>query len=416
MRKYAGATAPQRPNDRDLSGLMGGPTSVSAPGARRLGWLLASAQAGETALDALMLARFVEHIGSAGLPLALAVRAGLDALGSLLAERFLGGFGAAQRITGAMFLGAGLCALSLFAGHASWAIYIGFIGCSLVTRQRSIDFGVLTLERLPRGRREHHLPSVYALGRVGALASGAVLLALGAHFLVAALAALGFFAAMASAWGSRGGAGTEAATPPSATAMGGSHGMLAALMFGALALAAGRVALITQSGGILEHAYDEHTLVRVLGGYSVVTALLSLLLQVSYLRRWLAAGHLEWINGAWGLGYLLGQLGLALTSLVSPAAAVPLALGARWVDGELRAALRGPVTNLLYEVMPAADRRRARTWVIGVTVPLGGLAAGVALSRLGSPPILACGSVCRYIHADSRPTVGSLTCWFVNCP
>ncbi|MEZ4234164.1 MAG: hypothetical protein R3B89_33630 [Polyangiaceae bacterium] len=367
---------------------MSGPASLHTQGARRLGLLLASAQAGETALDALMLARFVEQIGATALPLALAMRAGVDAVGSVLAERLLGRFPAARRIAAMMALGGALCVLSLVVREA-WAIYVGFVGCSLVTRQRSIDFGVLTLERLPRGRREHHLPGVYALGRVGALLSGGVLLIAGAHAVVALLAAFGFLAATVAAGGAAGADSPDPAAPASVTESQGSHGMLTALMLGALALAAGRVALITQSGGILERAFDEHTLVRVLGGYSVVTALVSLLLQISFLRRWLSGGQLEWVNGIWGLGYLLGQLGLALTSGVSPGLAVPLALGARWVDGELRAALRGPVTNLLYEVMPARDRRRARTWVIGVTVPLGGLVAGLALNQVGSSPVLA---------------------------
>lgn len=368
---------------------MSAPASVNAPGARRLGWLLAASQAAETALDALMLARFVEHLGSGSLPLALAMRAGLDAVGSLLAERLLVGVGAAQRIAGAMVLGALLCGMSLAVPHQTWAIYAGFVGCSLVSRQRSIDFGVLTLDRLPRGRRVHHLPAIYAFGRLGALLSGGLLLLAGAHAVVAGAAAVCFLGAMTAAWRLRGAENEDPSVPVSVAASPGSHAMLAALMIGALALAAGRVALITQSGGILERAFDEHTLVRVLGGYGVVTTLLSLLLQVSYLKRWLAAGRLEWVNGVWGLGYLLGQLGLTLTSAVSPGLAVPLALGARWVDGELRAALRGPVTNLLYEVMPAVDRRRARTWVIGVTVPLGGLIAGLTLNRLGSPPVLA---------------------------
>ena len=364
-------------------------TSPSAPGAGGLGWLLACAQLGETALEAFVLARFVERIGAAALPLALALRAGMDALGSVLDERLLTNFSAALRIALATALGTALCVVSLLRPFDHWAIYLCFVAGSLVTRQRSIDFGVLTLEKLARGERAERLPGIYALGRIGALGSGGVLLLAGSSGLVMLLAACGFAVACGFATVMHFSQRFETPAPPSLTAGAGSHRMLIALMIGALALAAGRVALITQSGGLLSHAFDEHSLIRVLGGYNVATALVSLLIQIAILRRWLAAGRLEWVNGIWGLGYLLGQLGLALASSVSPVLMVPLALGARWVDGELRAALRGPVTNLLYEVMPPEDRRRARTWVIGVTVPVGGLVAGLLLSHLDSPQLLA---------------------------
>ncbi|MCB9606347.1 MAG: hypothetical protein H6716_07140, partial [Polyangiaceae bacterium] len=166
-------------------------TSRSAPGAGGLGWLLACAQLGETALEAFVLARFVERIGAAALPLALAIRAGMDAVGSVLAERLLSRLSAASRIALATGLGTVLCLVSLFRPFDHWAIYLCFVAGSLVTRQRSIDFGVLTLEKLARGERAERLPGIYALGRIGALASGALLLLAGSRGVVMVLAAIG---------------------------------------------------------------------------------------------------------------------------------------------------------------------------------------------------------------------------------
>ena len=66
---------------------------------------------------------------------------------------------------------------------------------------------------------------------------------------------------------------------------------------------------------------------------------------------------------------------------------VAVALGARMVESELRNGIRTPVANLLYEAIPATERARARTLVIGVTVPLASLAGGVALGLLKARPI-----------------------------
>ncbi len=369
------------------------PPGGPAPGLgseARLAWLLGSAQAAETAIDALILARFIEQLGAAALPLALALRAVVDAVGSIAAERALGGVHSARRISAALGLGWLLCGAMLLAPSWHLGIYGVFVLISLVTRQRAIDFGVLALEALPRGKREAALPTVYAAGRVGSMLSGGLLLLAGSSALVAIGAMLGF--ALAFGWAGRFSAvsAADAAAPASEVTEHGPRSMLLALLIGAVALAVGRVALVTQSGEILAAAFDEQSLVRVLGAYNIVAALVSLGLQLTFVRGLLGRGKLPWVNGSWGIGYLLGQLGLGLAHLAAVGwGVVGLALGARLVDGELRSALRGPITNLLYEAMPRQDRRRARTWVIGVAVPLGGLVAGLLLHRLGSPSVLA---------------------------
>lgn len=368
----------------------GGEPPRPAPEAR-LAWLMGSAQAAETAIEALILARFVEQIGAAALPLALALRAVVDAVGSIAAERALSKSHSGQRISAALCLGLILCCALVLVPSWYYGIYGVFVLSSLVARQRSIDFGVLTLEAIPRGKREGALPTIYAAGRVGSLLSGGLLLVAGSSTLAAIGALLAF--AFALRWAgqfSPGGAPDAAAPESHVGEERGPRSMLLALLVGALALAVGRVALVTQSGGILAAAFDEQRLVRVLGAYSVVAALLGLGLQLTFVRGLLARGKLPWVNGSWGLGYLLGQLGLGLTHAAgSGLGVVGVALGARLMDGELRSALRGPITNLLYEAMPRQDRRSARTWVIGVAVPLGGLVAGLALHQLGTPGVLA---------------------------
>lgn len=378
--------APGQPSDHTRA-----PLGRPAPRPEaRLAWLMGSAQAAETTVDALVLARFLEHLGAAALPLALAMRAVMDAAGSIAAERALGDAHSARRISAALYLGLLLCAVLLVAPSWHYGIYGVFILISLVTRQRSIDFGVLALESVPRGKREAALPTIYAAGRVGSMLSGGLLLLAGSSTLVAVGAMLGFALALRWAAQFHAACAADPAVPASQVSEQGPRSMLLALLVGAVALAVGRVALVTQSGGILAAAFDEHSLVRVLGAYNVVAALLSLVLQLTFVRGLLGRGKLPWVNGSWGIGYLLGQLGLGLAHLSAAGlGVVGLALTARLMDGELRAALRGPITNLLYEVMPRPDRRRARTWVIGVAVPLGGLLAGLSLHELGSPSVLA---------------------------
>jgi hypothetical protein len=147
------------------------------------------------------------------------------------------------------------------------------------------------------------------------------------------------------------------------------------ILVGAVALAVGRLALTTQSGAILEAHYDEAALARVFGVYFALANLLGLVLQLGLVGRVLRAGGLPWLNTGWSALYLSAQALLAFGPAI-----VPVALGARLVESELRNAARTPVANLLYEGLPPERRAGARTWVIGVAIPLASLAAGAALA------------------------------------
>jgi hypothetical protein len=158
--------------------------------------------------------------------------------------------------------------------------------------------------------------------------------------------------------------------------------LLHATLIGAVALAIGRLALVTQSGAILAHSYSEAELAHVLGLYFLVVNAFALFLQVAFVGRWLARGGLAFLNSAWSLLYLVAQL---LLSLAPPF--VLVALGARMVEGELRSSVRTPIASLLYEAMPPERRAFARTLVIGVAVPAASVVGGVALVLLGSHPL-----------------------------
>lgn len=356
----------------------------SLPVVRRLALLLSLTTGAEIVAEGVVLSAFIARIGATSLPTALALRAVAEVLLSLAFERAASrqSPGRAMRamLVGGTVVLAGAAALS----SSAWGVYAAYVVVSSVARIKAIHFGVLALAALAGPTATRALPLVHAGGRVGGIVAGPVLAlvgpVLGSPWLVAGAAAL--FAL--SLWFLRRPSGEPPSVAPAPAApepaQGGS-GLLAAILVGAVALALGRLALTTQSGAILERAYGEAELNRVLGGYFAVANLVAFVLQALVVGRVLAAGGLPLLNSGWSWLYLAAQAGL---SFGPPSVAV--ALAARLVEGELRNALRTPVANLLYEAMPAARRAFARTVVIGVAVPVASLVGGLGLGLARAHP------------------------------
>lgn len=364
---------------------------------RALGGVLGLDTLAEFLVEGVATAAFLARIGAAALPLALAARALAEVIVSLAYGRLAGRWSAQRTLRGVAVLGTvviAVCAVVAGSRAGTWTV---FICASVLARLRVIHFGVVALEELEGGAAPRALPVVYACARAGAMVAGPVLALasgpLGATPLLAVAAGVyAVSAVLQGRWLRRPTSGrsgpppslqTEGEAPPSRA---GSlprrspRWLLAAIVVGVAALAAGRIALRTQSGAILQASFSEARLASVLGIYFAVAGGVALVLQLGLVGRLLDADRLPWLNLGWALAYLGAQLLLALGP-----ATVAVALGARMVESELRNAVRTPVANLLYDAMPPERRAPARTLVIGVTVPLVSLVSGLALGVAGSP-------------------------------
>jgi hypothetical protein len=286
-------------------------------------------------------------------------------------------------------VGAGVLAFGGAAALASSTagVYAAFVVVTAIARIKVIHFGVLVLAELPGLESARALPLVHAGGRLGGVVAGPLLALLGprlgAVWLVGGAALL--YAGGLLALRARDGAPPSVRSTESADAHDSRpDGLFAAIVLGAIALSLGRLALVTQSGTILEQAYGELDLNRVLGIYFTAANLAAFLLQSLVVGRVLGAGGLPLLNLGWSSLYLGAQLALSFGPPI-----VAVALAARLVESELRNALRTPVASLLYEAMAPSRRARARTWVIGVAVPGASVVGGLALGATeGHPGLL----------------------------
>jgi hypothetical protein len=383
-----------------LAAFVGLEPSEGAPSAR-LGTLIALATFAEFLAEGVVTSVFLAKIGAAFLPSVLALRAlseiALAVAFVRLADK------QSPRTSMAWVVGLGVVSFTACAAllGAELGVYAAFILAAVVVRLRVIHFGVLALAELgsaaPRA-----LPLVYACARFGAMAAGATLTAFSARMSPTFLllgAAVVYGVSLLALRHLAEGVSRPAVSPladDDAPPSGGlrysaserGRDLLIAIGVGAAALAMGRIALHTQSGAILEATFSQEELQRVLGAYFTAANALALLLQVSVVGRILARGGLPWLNLGWAALYVVAQLALVLSPPV-----VLLALGARLVESELRQGLRTPVSNLLYDALPSERRARARTFIIGIVIPLASLAAGLSLSML-SPQAVAAFGVC----------------------
>ncbi len=365
---------------------------------RALGTVIGLYTLAEFLVEGVATAAFLARIGAALLPLALAARALAEVVLSVGFGQLAARWSAARTLRSVALLGAVAVAVCALIAGTSAGVWAAFVTASVLARLRVIHFGVLALEELEGGSAPRALPVVYACARAGAILAGPVLALaagpLGAAPLLAVAAAVYALGALMQGRWLGDGATARSVPPPSLQqdeeALPSLPGrvpertprwLLGAILIGAAALAAGRIALRTQSGAILQASFSEARLASVLGVYFAVAGSAALVLQLGVVGRVLSADGLPWLNLGWAGAYLGAQLLLAFGP-----ATVAIALGARLVESELRNAVRTPVANLLYDAMPPERRAPARTLVIGVTIPLVSLAGGLALGVTGAPP------------------------------
>ena len=361
------------------------------PRVRRLGGIIACANLAEVVAEGAATAAFLARVGAASLPLAIALRAVVEVSTAVAYDRITRRASPRKTLVAAQLISGAVLTASAFALGQAWGAYGVFVLVSSLARLRVIHFGVLALAELgtaaPRA-----LPVVYGVGRGGAILAGP-LLALSAGIGLAPLFAVAAASQFCALLWLRGNAPATHALPPASarfaqledappsalprSAPVAGHQLVYAIMVGTVALALGRIALTTQSGAILEAHYDEHALARVLGVYFAVANLIALVLQLGWVGRMLNRGALAWLNSGWALCYVVAQM-----CLVWLPPSVALALGARSIEGELRNAVRTPVANLLYDVLPVSSQARSRTLVIGVALPSASLVGGLALTWL----------------------------------
>lgn len=356
----------------------------SVPAVRRLSALLMLTTGAEILVEGVVLSAFLARIGASALPTALALRAVVEVVASLLLER-----GLSRRAPGRAMLVVVVLGMLVFGGSAvalssAAGLYTAYVAVSVIARVKTIHFGVLSLAELSGPSAARALPVVQAGGRLGGVFAGPVIAfsgpVVGAPWMLA-LGALLYAIALVFSLRSRvvlPDAGPVSAVEP--TDASGSR-LLRAIVLGAIALALGRLALVSQSGAILERAYGEADLNRVLGMYFSAANLLAFVLQAFVVGRVLGAGGLPLLNAGWAGLYLAAQSWLSF----GPPSVVG-ALSARWVESELRNAVRTPVANLLYEAIPERRRAFARTLVIGVAVPLASLVGGLGLRFFDGHP------------------------------
>lgn len=363
--------------------------------------MLALTTGAELLAEGMLTSAFLARIGAESLPAALAARAVAEAVLSIGYERLTARTGPRRALFGVMIASVVLLAVMAASLGLEVGVWAGYVLAGVIARIKVIHFGVLALSELREAGRT--LPLVFAAGRAGAVLAGPIVSFAGPVLGPAPVVAGSALLYLASAAllrprgpdpsaseeersvysESEGPLSRRSSRPPAPDAeRRSSRSLLWAIILGAVALALGRLALVTQSGAILEQRFAEAELNRVLGLYFVGANLVAILLQVTLVSRTLGGAGLPLLNSGWSLLYLGAQ---CLLVLGPPSVAV--ALGARMVESELRNAIRTPVANLLYEAIPPAERARARTLVIGVTVPLASLAGGVVLGALKARPL-----------------------------
>lgn len=245
-----------------------------------------------------------------------------------------------------------------------------------------IHWGVVLLASLPAPLEQ--LPRVYSGARAGGLVGGLLLLLSGPLGITPLLLlATGLYAATLVYWLT--GSAPDAAPSPSRSdvAAPSSHdaplwrsSLLAAIAVATLALVATRYALRYLYSATLAATFDEKRLAAAFGIFVAVASVVTGLLQAFVTPRLLAGAGLTTANLAFAvvvpLAFVAYRFGPALA-----AAAI-----ARLVESELKAAIKTPISNLLYGGLVPAQRPAARAFVFGAVVPVGTAIAAVLLGVL----------------------------------
>jgi hypothetical protein len=355
-------------------------------------------------LDGLSLALFVQRVGAAGLPTVSAAAAGLTLTAVLAymtwAERFdTGTVFTAILVPPMLVLLVAWGMLAPGGEHSGWLAVV-FVCREVTMTMVLLHFGNFLRDLFPQADLARIMPFVYAGGRVGGLVGGRLLETLarplGTLPLLGVVAGILLAAAvMVTVVRRRHGLVPAARGPRHVTterSLGSFAGrvwsdpLLRWITLSTIAFFACRTFLAFRVSGFFEAAFDDDVaLSAFLGRYVQAATLVSIVVQLLFAARWI---------GRVGLGgaHVTYAAILACAALL---AAGPLtfatAVFGRFVESELRYALRNPVAQLTVNLFPRSIRLRARAWSLGLLIPLSTCAASggfAAIQGLGSPAIL----------------------------
>lgn len=372
---------------------------------------------GLTLIDGLSLALFVQRVGAAQLPACYALTAVLNLFG-------VGGYLWGVRNFGSVRIFQGILAGSAALSLLVWGVdrflsgSSGWYALLFVTREVSytlvlMHFGAFLLDFFDRQQLNRVLPIIYAGGRVGGIAGGAVLQNLTTSFdlLDLVLVVVGLFCAAIAMLAILNPAkpleseivpprepdtGTAAQNSNASAetanellereATASVRGFLrfvwrSPMMYWMTILSV----LFVATRWILNYQYsrqfetdfdDAASMARFLGQYTQIALLFSLVLQLVLISR-----MVTWI----GLrGAHMVYAGLVLTAFCGNLVwmTFPVAVFSRFVETELRFGLRNPVNQLLLNLFPKPVRVTSRVWTLGILIPIATLATAALLSQV----------------------------------
>jgi ATP:ADP antiporter, AAA family len=367
-----------------------------------------------TLLDGVAISLFVKRVGAESLPQYFGVIAVVNLLAVgvyvLFAERF-----SSVRVFVGLAVG-----LSMSCLGAWWCLGEDGSGGSLTygalyaAREMFqalflLHFGTFLQRFFSRAQLRQVMPLVYAGGRVGGMAGGAVLTHIGASLGLVNLLLIGALVALWVAGGAvalnlrfrpcddprdeeaatalRGGVGSTA-QDLDRRARESWRGFFDALRrspflywhsLSAVAYIGCRYVLAFQYSTFFEtHFASEVELATFLGIYAQIALGLSLVMQlfvVTRLVRWIG------VRGA-QLGYATAVLAALALNAVHPS--LVIAVFGRFVEQELRLGLRNPTNQLALNFLSRPLRVRVRSWNAGVVTPLATMATSLALGMAGT--------------------------------
>ena len=362
--------------------------------------------------DGLSLALFVEELGSEYLPRYYGITAGVNlvliAVYVLVAER-VGSLRMFEAILGAVLVVYLLAWLVLthYQGKPEW------YGALFVAREVAftlvlMHFGTYLQKYFSRDELNRVLPTIYAGGRVGGIAGGAILQHLSASLgplnLVPIFLGICLVCLIAMEVISR--SVRSSITPeddrsePAAQA-GDLEGAARTSLGGFLRFVwaspllfwtSVSSALFMTARWFLNYRYNVYfgeifdgptEMAAFLGRYTQIALILSLLIQLLVVNRLVAR------LGAGGA--YLGYAGLVFVgSLVCiPTMTMATALFARFLETELRLGLRNPLMQMITNSFSRPLRLRVRAWTMGLLTPMG---TGLASAVLGTLAYLGAGA------------------------
>ncbi|MCA9672578.1 MAG: hypothetical protein KC503_43590 [Myxococcales bacterium] len=371
---------------------------VEASTQRRLAvalWLIyALLSAGLAINDGVANALFLARVGATDLPLVFIAKALLDMLGAALyvrVDRRLGARATLVLLLVFAALGSAGAWLGVRALPGAWTYLALFAFEEVCQTLLKIHWGVYLLERFDAVSARRYFPSIYTGARVGAVAGGLMLGPLAGPLgpsnlmLVAALLFVAATVAVlarssATPRDHESDAVNEADVGP-LRALGRVRSALSSSLVRATAVATplmvlSRYALRYRYSALLSSVLGEVELARVYGLYVASANTLAVLVQLFVTARLYALPS----------GVTSTNIGYALTlpaalALMWRVPSLLSALVGRVVESELKVALKTPLSNLFYGVLPAEQRAAARALVLGLIVPLATLVAAALLRR-----------------------------------